>query len=147
MPRSKSKEPNKIAVVEELAQDKEPKQAIPFLELPLGTVDEFQEEHPLHDHCIVTIYQIVRDLHIKQEVVNIEVIDGTPWGQDGYFIEARSRNTGKMRLMVPFHLDAEIDLAWLRKLARSCEDKDEELYLCIHTPESIIYELISTVLP
>ena len=120
---------------------------IPWKELPLGSIDEFQKVHHLHDHCIVTCYQIVRDLHIKQEVVDIAVIDGASWGQDGYFIEARSRSTGKMRLMVPFHLDAEIDLAWLRKLALACAAKDEELYVCIHTSESIIYELISTELP
>ena len=120
---------------------------IPFAELHLGTVDEFQQLHPLHDHCIVTIYQIVRDLHIKQEVIDIDVVDGTPWGQSGYFIEGRSRHNGKMRLMVPFYLDAEIDLVWLRKLALACDERDEELILCIHTTESIIYELISTELP
>ena len=49
--------------------------------------------------------------------------------------------------MVPFYLDAEIDLVWLRDTARVCDDRDEELYVCIHTPESIIYELISTALP
>ena len=119
----------------------------PFAELPLGTVDEFQKLHPMHDHCIVTIYQIVRDLHIKQEVVDIDILDGSPWGVSGYFIEGRSRHTGKLRLMVPFHLDAEIDLVWLRKLTLACDAKNGELYLCIHTPESIIYELISTELP
>ena len=81
--------------VEEDVEPAKPLATIPFTELPLGTVDQFQQLHPLHDHCIVTIYQIVRDLHIKQDVADIEIVDGTPWGQDGYFIEARSRNTGK----------------------------------------------------
>ena len=120
---------------------------LPWSESPLGTVDEFQQQHPQYDHCIVTIYQIVRDLHIKQEVVELEVVDGMQWGQDRYFLEGRARSTGKLRLMVPFYLDAEIDLPWLMKLATYCDSRDEELYLCIHTPESIIYEMISTALP
>ena len=109
-----------------------------WAEPPLGTVDEFQQMHPKYNHCIVTLYQIVRDMHIKQEVVDITVVDGAEWGTEGYFLRVRGAATGKGRLMVPFHLDAEIDLPWLHSLAESCSARDEELYLCIHTPESIM---------
>jgi len=124
--------------------------AVPALqwdEPELPSIDDFAKEHNKYDHCIVTVYQIVRDLHLKQEVVDITMVDGSEWGQNQYFIEARIRMTGKLRLMAPFHLDAEIDLPWLRNLALSCDKKESELFLCIHTPESIIYELISTELP
>jgi hypothetical protein len=120
---------------------------LPWREPPLGTVDEFQKQYPAYDHCIVTIYQIVRDLHIKQEVVDIKVIDGTAWGQERYFLECRERSSGRLRLLVPFYLDSEIDLPWLTSMAQHCDGRDEELYVCIHTPESIIYEMISTALP
>jgi hypothetical protein len=121
-----------------------PKEAKPahtrlvWAEAPLGTVDEFQQMHPKYNHCIVTLYQIVRDMHIKQEVVDITVVDGVEWGTEGYFLRVRAAATGKGRLMVPFYLDAEIDLPWLHSLAESCDARDEELYLCIHTPESIM---------
>ena len=62
--------------------------------------------------CVVTIYQIVRDLHIKQEVIDISVVDGLKWQRSEYFLKARTRLSGKVRLMVPFYLDAEIDLPW-----------------------------------
>ena len=81
----------------------------------LPELDEFAEQHNLYSHCIVTIYQIVRDLHIKQEVVELQILDGLPWQRGEYFIEGRARVNGKMRLMVPFYLDAEIDLPWFVK--------------------------------
>ena len=104
----------------------------------MGTVDEFQRIYPKYDHCIVTVYQIVRDLHIKQEVVDIQIVDGSTWGAEGYFLRVKSATTGQGRLMVPFYLDAEIDLPWLHSLAEGCNERDEELYVCIHTPESIM---------
>ena len=171
----------------------------------LPSIDDFAKQYNKYDHCIVTVYQIIRDLHLKQEVVDITVVDASIYDQNVYFIEATTRATGKLRLMAPFHLDAEIDLPWLRDLAlqvsvclslgddysmglgcnwtlsdslqspglalpstlisvpyhvfiiltmtltsfydMQCDTKEEELYLCIHTPESIIYELISTELP
>jgi hypothetical protein len=109
-----------------------------WAEPPLGTIDQFQQLYSQYDHCIVTIYQIVRDLHIKQEVVDIEVIDGHSWNLEQYFLRGKALSTNKQRLMVPFHLDAEIDLPWLHNLAQNCDENDEELYLCIHTPESIM---------
>ena len=85
---------------------------LPWTEPELGTVDEFESQNHLYPACIVTIYQIVRDLHIKQEVIEITVIDGRRWLRNEYFIQARTRASDNLRLMVPFYLDAEIDLPW-----------------------------------
>lgn len=85
---------------------------LPWTEPELGTVDEFVTQNPEYPACIVTIYQIVRDLHIKQEVVEILVVDGKRWHRNEYFIQARTRLSGNLRLMVPYYLDAEIDLPW-----------------------------------
>lgn len=84
---------------------------IPFTD-ELGNVDEFSLKHPQYPACIVTVYQIVRDLHIKQELAEIEILDGKAWQRNEYFIRAKVRLTGKLRLMIPFYLDAEIDLPW-----------------------------------
>ena len=85
---------------------------LPWTEPELGTVDDFESQNNLYPACIVTIYQIIRDLHIKQEVIEIRVVDGTKWCRGEYFIEARTRASDTLRLMVPFYLDAEIDLPW-----------------------------------
>lgn len=85
---------------------------LPWTEPELGTVDDFVTQNPLYPACIVTIYQIVRDLHIKQEVIDIKIIDASKWLRNEYFIEARTRTSGNRRLMVPFYLDADIDLPW-----------------------------------
>jgi predicted deacylase len=85
----------------------------PWTEPDLGTVDEFVLRNPLYPACIVTVYQIVRDLHIKQEVTDITIIDGSKWQRNEYFLQARTRTSGGLRLMIPFYLDSEIDLPWL----------------------------------
>jgi len=122
---------------------------LPYNEPPLVNLDDFVRKHNKYPHCIVTVYQIIRDLHIKQEMVELTLIDAAKWGRKEYFIQGKTRATGKLRLMTPFYLDAEIDLPWITKLSLelTSQDKDQELYLCIHTPESIIYEMVTTELP
>ena len=126
-----------------------PPAVIPFTEPPLAELDVFARKYDRYPHCIVTVYQIIRDLHIKQELVELTLVDAAKWGRKEYFIQGRARSTGKLRLLTPFYLDAEIDLPWLTKLSLefTAIDKDQELYLCIHTPESIIYEMVTTELP
>lgn len=113
----------------------------------LVDLDAFARQYNKYPHCIVTVYQIIRDLHIKQEMVDLILVDAVKWGRQEYFIEGRTRSEGKLRLLTPFYLDAEIDLPWLTRLSLACQKIDEELYLCIHTPESIIYEMVTTDLP
>jgi len=111
---------------------------LPWDEPPLVDMDAYAAANSLYPHCIVTMYQIVRDLYIKQEVVSIQLIDGKMWQRDEYFIQGISRATGLKRLMVPFYLDADIDLPWLLKLATACKSEQTEVYLCVHTPETIM---------
>lgn len=85
---------------------------LPWTEPELKDLDGFVSKNSLYPACVVTIYQIVRDLHIKQEVIDIVVVDGLKWQRKEYFLKARTRLSGKVRLMVPFYLDAEIDLPW-----------------------------------
>ena len=85
---------------------------LPWTEPELGGIDAFVVLNPLYPASIVTIYQIVRDLHIKQEVIEISVVDAFKWNRNEYFIQARTRANNNIRLMVPFYLDAEIDLPW-----------------------------------
>lgn len=85
---------------------------IPFAEPPLGTVDDFVERNPLYPACIVTLYQIVRDLYIKQDLIELTIINASKWQRNEYFIQGRTRMSGNLRLLVPFYLDAEIDLPW-----------------------------------
>jgi hypothetical protein len=61
---------------------------------------------------VCTVYQIVRDIFIKHELDEIEIIDGVRYGRPEYFIRAISKMSRKSRLMIPFHLDGEIDLEW-----------------------------------
>ena len=121
--------------------------SLPFTDPPLPNIDDFVKLYPLYNHIIVTIYQIVRDLHIKQEVTSIEVLDGSKWNRKQYFIQATNRLTRRKRLLLPIHLDEEIDLPWIHKLTADTEKRDMDLYICLHTPESIIYETLNTILP
>jgi len=84
-----------------------------WTEPELPSLDDFALINNKYEHCIVTVYQIVRDLHIKQEVAEIELIDASTWNVNEYFIEGVTRISGTKRLMVPLYLDAEIDLVWL----------------------------------
>jgi hypothetical protein len=124
-----------------------PATPLPPLDQPLCDLDTFAKQYQRYAHCIVTVYQIMRDLHIKQELVDMRLVDASKWGRSEYFIEGRTRIGGQMRLLAPFYLDAEIDLPWVVQLAKACEAQDQELYLCIHTPESVIYEMVTTALP
>ena len=104
----------------------------------LGSLNDFAKSNSKYPYCIVTLYQIIRDLHIKQEVVDIKVIDGKKWGRQEYFIGCKARSNDVERLLIPFHLDADIDLPWLQMVALECKGKERELYLCIHTAETIM---------
>lgn len=111
---------------------------LPVERIPLPDLDTFAAKHSKYPHCIVTVYQIIRDLYIKQEMVELQLVDASKWGKTEYFIEGRTRADGRKRLLAPFYLDAEIDLPWLTKLSLACQDCQEELFLCIHTPETIM---------
>lgn len=132
----------------------------------LLSLEEFAGRFPLYDACICTIYQIVRDIFVKQDLDGIEILDGKEFGRQEYFIRARQKTSDVMRLMVPFHLDGEVDLEWcvnliiliffkvwkvsstylfiyllgfvnrLHYLALNCYKDSTELYICLHTAET-----------
>jgi hypothetical protein len=102
-------------------------------------LDDFASIYNKYPHCIVSLYQILRDLYIKQEVVNVSVLDGIQWGRNEYFIEGKAVETQIRRILVPCHLDSEIDLQWIQNIVIESANDNKELYLCVHTPESIMY--------
>ena len=59
----------------------------------------------------------------------------------------RAEKTVVKRLMVPFGLDEDIDLPWIHSLCLESERNDMALVVCLHTPESIVYETIHSELP
>lgn len=109
-------------------------------------LDNFASIYNKYPHCIVTLYQILRDLYIKQEVVAVRVIDGMTWNRNEYFIQAKSVETQIVRILVPCHLDSEIDLQWIQNIVVESAKDNKELYLCVHTPESIMYVFFFYVL-
>jgi hypothetical protein len=78
----------------------------------LVDLDTFATVNSKYPACIVATYQLFRDIYVKQELDSIDIIDGDRWGRMEYFIEATVKATGKKRLLIPFFLDAEIDLPW-----------------------------------
>ena len=129
---------NDISLVGEEQSRLQKKGLCPWSEPPLGSLTTFASRNSKYPYCIVTLYQIIRDLHIKQEVVDIKVIDGKKWGRQEYFIGCKARSNDVERLLIPFHLDADIDLPWLQKVALECKEANRDLYLCIHTSETIM---------
>ena len=105
----------------------------------LGSLDDFAGRFDKYEVSVCIIYQIIRDIFVKQELNEIEIVDGMlEYGRSEYFIKAYSKASKKFRLMVPFHLDAEIDLDWLQKLALECQKDSTELYICLYTAETIM---------
>ena len=120
----------------------------PFLEPVLPNLDDFASLYPKYPHCIVATYQIYRDLHIKRDLNETEVIDGMPFGRNEYFIKGVSRDPpNKTIIMVPFHLDAEIDLNWLQSVTKNWEVENYLVQVVIHTAETVIYQTCSAELP
>jgi len=105
----------------------------------LSTMDDFVTLHNKYPHCVVTIYQILRDLYVKQDVSAYEILDAFKWGKNEYFLQCDRPSTGnKTHIMVPFHLDADIDLTWLQGVVADCDKHGRGVTLCVHTPETIM---------
>jgi hypothetical protein len=120
----------------------------PFLDNEIEGLDEFAEANPLHDHCVVAAYHIYRDLFIKRELTSFKLVDASKWGKNEYFIQGECRDSPySTRLLIPYHLDAELDLHWLHDFATEWLNESRELYVAIHTAETIIYQSVHNVLP
>lgn len=114
-------------------------------------LDAFVEAHPLHEHCIVAAYHIYRDLFIKRDLTDLKLVNAEDWGKNEYFIQGGTRDEPyKTRLILPYHLDAEMDMHWLHKFTRQWVGNDfetKEVYIAIHTAETIIYQSVHAQLP
>ena len=120
----------------------------PFLEPPLPSLDTFASKYDLHDHCIVACYHIYRDLHIKRELNNLDLINAKKYGKNEYFIQGTLREPpNKTRIMIPCHLDADVDLHWLQEVASKLTNTKTEVQLVIHTAETVIYQNVHIDLP
>ena len=117
-------------------------QRVPARTVPeLSTMDDFVAMHSTYPHCVVTIYQILRDLYVKQDVSNYEVLDAhSRWGKSEYFLlcDRPSPAVNETHLLIPYHLDADIDLAWLEGVVADCNKEGWGVVLCVHTPETIM---------
>jgi hypothetical protein len=121
---------------------------LPFTEPCLPDLDTFAGEYTLYPHCIVAVYHIIRDQHIKREMTELTVVDAKPWGKSEYFLEGKVRDAPyKTRLLIPYHLDAQVDLHWLFDVTKAYIDNTKEVYMVIHTAETIIYQSVHAQLP
>jgi hypothetical protein len=99
-------------------------------------------------------------MYVKKELTTLSLIDSSHYAssyyasssspqQDILFWEgqtapARVSNKVFNRVMVPIHVDDEIDLNWLHEIASSCGREQKQCYACIYSIESIVYELVET---
>lgn len=111
-------------------------------------LDSFAAIHEKYPKNIVSVYQIFRDLFIKQELTDIAIVDGLDCGLGSYFIEGKSiSNDGRKKIFVPVHLDSEIDLKWVQSMAQECQKLQKDIYICVYTQETIIYQIVTIDLP
>lgn len=83
-------------------------------DMDLPALDDFAEKFcSKYPNCVVTTYQIIRDLTQKQEVHGIQLIDGDQYGREQYFINCSGRVDGRDRIYLPLSLNADIDIQWL----------------------------------
>lgn len=114
----------------------------------LPSLDNFAESFDnKYLNSVVPMYQIVRDLALKQEVYDIKLIDGDKYGRNEYMMHCTVRSNEQKRIYLPLSINGDIDIIWLRQFSSQCTFTSTELYLCIIAPDSIIYEMITTELP
>lgn len=62
-------------------------------------------------HC-TSIYHIIRDLFIKNEVENINIFDGMVYKFSNYMIECQILKKGNKRILLPHSIELDLDLLW-----------------------------------
>ena len=142
--------------VEEASAPTEPRTSArkAFMKGDLLSLDAFTDKYPLHEHCVVAAYHIYRDLFIKRELTDLTMVDagasGCGWGNEEYFIQGLLRDPPHLtRMLIPYHLDNEIDLHWLQQFATSWlkQGENREVQVALHTAETIIYQSVHVFLP
>mmetsp|Transcript_1646 Transcript_1646/g.3854 ORF Transcript_1646/g.3854 Transcript_1646/m.3854 type:complete len:119 (-) Transcript_1646:1632-1988(-) len=104
----------------------------------MATFDQFSRTYNKYPASIAATYHIVRDMALKQEVVDIQLKDGASSGANSYLIECRVVLTGVRRVMIPLSADADVDLLWLKYFLQQRAPLGWETLLCIHSPETVM---------
>mmetsp|Transcript_33689 Transcript_33689/g.34316 ORF Transcript_33689/g.34316 Transcript_33689/m.34316 type:complete len:131 (-) Transcript_33689:110-502(-) len=108
----------------------------------LACIDEFFSSYP---KSTFALYQIARDLYIKNQDISIRLLDAVEFGYSGYIIEKRKGIEDEFYL--PISIDDDIDLNKLLLLTQYCTQQRKGLLICIYTKETIIYQRVSLQLP
>jgi hypothetical protein len=74
--------------------------------------EEYCARYPLYPNGTLLSFQIVCDLQLKGEVTSIDLLDGEPYQYEGYLIVCTTRSTNVARVMIPWSIDADVDLLW-----------------------------------
>jgi hypothetical protein len=76
------------------------------------TFEEFCLKYPLYPRGAILSFQIIRDLQLKGEVTKIDLLDGERYQYEGYLIVCTTKSTNIARVMIPWSIDADVDLLW-----------------------------------
>mmetsp|Transcript_15856 Transcript_15856/g.23882 ORF Transcript_15856/g.23882 Transcript_15856/m.23882 type:complete len:131 (-) Transcript_15856:342-734(-) len=93
---------------------------------------------PIYPCHIYPLFQIIRDLCIKDEYCEANILDGQRWGFDRYVIQATLSDSEFCRVLLPVYLDEMLDIQRFENMVACCGSS--EIYLTILSPESIIYQ-------
>ena len=122
---------------------------------------DFLNSYCLYPSQTLAVYQIWKDLEGKQEINDVCLQDGRYNGFPGYLIYGEANFTKLKRVMIPISADSELDLEWytyvrlihscfhllkvvftvsnrLRQFLVICHASSTEVFICIHTPETIM---------
>lgn len=95
-------------------------------------------------------------MHSKKELDSLQVVDAAAFSSSsyqGYFLEGTLRNPKAstsasairaVRVLAPLSVDEDIDLVWLREVAGCCAAAGKELFVCLHSSEGVVYEVVTT---
>ncbi len=75
------------------------------------SLDELADIYDKYPASIVALHQILKDVHGKQELSELEVVDGELHGMDLYFLQGSLIN-GHKRILMPLAFDGIIDIIW-----------------------------------
>lgn len=105
----------------------------------------FSKDCERHPHSVYPVYQILRDLFIKQKYHEVEIVAGGQWHVDRFLLLA-SRQNIPLVLYFPAHIDENLDLDRLHQIGHEMTKLNVKLCLAVVSPETIIYQMVATSL-
>jgi hypothetical protein len=75
------------------------------------SLDELAEIYDKYPASIVALHQILKDVSGKQELSQLEVVDGEVYGMHMYFLQG-VLSSGNKRILMPLAFDGIIDIIW-----------------------------------